>query len=320
MAGPGVVQADPPVIGLDHTHGHFSAEIEPGLAVTPGQRFVVRAASLLTNPLFGKSDEYERMAIPITGPIHVTGAVAGATLRVDIHRIGLADRGAMVTIPGRGAFGGAPLGRYGRTMEISGGFVHFDEDTRIPVDPMVGKIGVAVPGPPPVSSTVGTFGGNLDCREIRAGCSVFLPVQVDGAYLYVGDLHAAQGDGECSMTAVEVEGEVELSCSLVPEVTLERPMLVTPTSLFTIGDGDDLDAAARTALDDMLALVTGDRGWSREKAAMFLSAAADVAVCQIVNPRASARAGVLLDYLRSRRLRETFRPLVPVVNEREEDA
>ncbi len=293
-------------LGIDHTHARFDSTVPPALRVEPGEVFTLRAASLLDNELFGVSDEYERMAIPITGPVHVQGAAAGTVLRVDVRRIRLADAGAMVTIPGRGAFS-HHMARTHRVVRIRDGQVWFDDDTPIPLDPMVGKIGVSPAGPAPSSSTVGGFGGNMDCREVRAGCSVLLPVQVDGALLYAGDLHAAQGDGESSMTAVETAGEIELSCAVLTDLPLARPIVLTPDTVFTIGDGESLDEAARAALDDMLALLVADRGWTPEEAAMFVSAAGNVGVCQLVNPRLSARVGVPFSAFRSPRHRDLLR-------------
>lgn len=280
----------------EHASSVFTASAEPVLVVDDGEPFRLDAKSLLTGGFF-EAGEYERCAIPVTGPVVVRGARPGDALRVDIHGIDIADRGAMVTLPGRGGFSGG-LGRYGRIVEIDDGGVRFGDGVTLPVRPMVGKIGVAPHDGEPSSSTVGPHGGNMDCKDVTAGSAVILPVQVAGARLFAGDLHAAQGDGECSLTGVEVEGTVTLSCRVLPGVSLARPVVLSAGRVFTIGDGDDLDEAARAALDDMLALVVADRGWTREEAAMLLSAAADVAVSQLVNARASVKVSLAESYFR----------------------
>ncbi|WP_415854663.1 acetamidase/formamidase family protein [Sinomonas sp. G460-2] len=278
----------------EHASSVFTASAEPVLVVDHGERFTLDAKSLLTGGFF-EAGEYERCAIPVTGPVVVRGARPGDALRVDIHAIDIADRGAMVTLPGRGGFSGG-LGRYGRVVDIDDGGVRFGDGVTIPVRPMVGKIGVAPRDGEPSSSTVGTHGGNMDCKDVTAGSAVILPVQVPGARLFAGDLHAAQGDGECSLTGVEVEGTVTLSCRVLPGVSVRRPVVLSGGRVLTIGDGDDLDEAARNALDDMLALVVADRRWTREEAAMLLSAAADVGVSQLVNARASAKVSLAERY------------------------
>jgi amidase len=292
-----------PRVGFGNASLSFESGAKPELTVDQGEHFWLDARSLLTGGLFEETGEYEKLSIPVTGPVAVRGVNAGDVLRIDIHEIRIDHRGAMVTLPGRGGFTDG-LGRAGHVVEIVDGHVVFDEDTAIPVRPMVGKIGVAPVGVGPNSSTVGIHGGNMDCKDVTAGSAVVIPVQVAEAMLYAGDLHAAQGDGECSLTAVEVEGSVRLSCTVVPRSTIpvaegagiQRPVVLSGGSVITIGDGDTLDEAARLALDDMLELLQADRQWTREKTAMLLSAAADVSVSQLVNARVSAKVTLASRY------------------------
>ena len=290
-----------PRVGFGNASLSFESAAKPELTVDQGEHFWLDARSLLTGGLFEETGEYEKLSIPVTGPVAIRGVNPGDLVRIDLHVIRSPDRGAMVTLPGRGGFTDG-LGRAGHVVEIANGHVVFDEDTTIPVRPMVGKIGVAPVGAGPNSSTVGIHGGNMDCKDVTAGSAVVIPVQVAEAMLYAGDLHAAQGDGECSLTAVEVEGSVRLSCTVVPGSTvrvadgIQRPVVLSGGSVITIGDGDTLDEAARLALDDMLELLQSDRQWSREKTAMLLSAAADVSVSQLVNARVSAKVTLASRY------------------------
>jgi len=285
------VKANPlPHSGFEHASNIYTASSVAVLEVEQGEQFSLDARSLLTGGHFD-AGHYELCSIPVTGPVMVRGVLPGDTLRVEIHEIRIADRGAMLTQPGRGGFG-EPLRSHGHLVDIVDGEVRFGDGITIPARPMIGKLGVAPRDGEPSSSTVGTFGGNMDCNDITAGSSVILPVQVAGARLFAGDLHAAQGDGECSLTGVEVEGTVVLSCRVLPGAAPARPVVLSGGRVIAIGDGDDLDEAARHALDDLLALVVADRGWSRERAAMLLSAAADVSVSQLVNARATVKASL----------------------------
>lgn len=289
-----------PRIGYENASPSFDANARPLLTVNQGEHFWLDARSLLTGGLFEETGEYEKLSIPVTGPVAVRGVNPGDALRVDVHEIRIANRGAMVTLPGRGGFTGG-LSRAGHVVEIVEDQVVFSDGITIPVRPMVGKIGVAPVGAGPNSSTVGIHGGNMDCKDVTAGAAVVISAQVAEAMLYAGDLHAAQGDGECSLTAVEVEGSVRLSCTVVPREAspdsgIKRPVVLSGGSVITMGDGETLDEAARLALDDMLEMLQADRKWSRERTAMLLSAAADVSVSQLVNARVSAKVTLASRY------------------------
>ncbi|WP_248763330.1 acetamidase/formamidase family protein [Pseudarthrobacter sp. SSS035] len=270
----------------------FECDLPPVLTVGEGDTFAVQTRSILTHVDVADRDnfeiltDYSHMDIPVTGPIEVLGARRGDVLRVDVHEIYIAEMGAMVTLEGRGGFS-TTLKPAGKLIPIAGDKVMFD-DTALPLEPMIGKIGVGAPGDPHCS-TVGPHGGNMDCTSIGPGSTLYVPIFVDGAQLYMGDLHARQCDGEASLTGVEVEGTVIASCEVLRGWQLKRPILVTTNDTITIGDGDDLDEAARLALDDMLGLVRAQSTWTAEESAMFLSIAADVGICQVVNPRKSVR-------------------------------
>lgn len=282
-------------LGHENSSAVYTAQASPTLTVAPGERFLVKTRSILSLDGFEGAEDFSPFSIPVTGPVQIEGVQPGDLVRIDIHKLEIADRGAMLTLPGRGGFSGE-FRPFGHTVDIRNGLVYFDEDVTIPVRPMIGKLALAPAQETPSSSTVGTFGGNMDCKDLAEGATIFITAQVAGGLLYVGDLHAAQGDGECSLTAVEVEGSVVMSCRIVGRASHPRPVILSGDGVITLGDGDDLDEAARLALDDMLALVQSDRGWSREKSAMLLSAAADVSVSQLVNARRSVKVSLAAEY------------------------
>ena len=279
-----------------HARGEFDPGAEPVLSVAQGQRFRLEARSVLTDPRFETADDFSIFSIPVTGPVRIEGVRPGDLVRIDVHDIRIADRGGMVTMPGRGGFG-EPLKMHGMVVPVHDGFAHFPDDVRVPIRPMIGKIGFAPEGESPNSSTVGRYGGNMDCRDIITGSSLFITAQVDGGLLYAGDLHAVQGDGECSLTAVEMEGSVELSCCVVHPAPVRGPVVFAEDRMIVLGDGEDLDEAATVALDEMMTIMRADRGWTRERTAMLLSAAADVAVSQLVNARRSVKVSLDTRYL-----------------------
>lgn len=268
----------------------FAATKDPVATVALGERFAVDAASLLTGGFLTRG-EPEKAGIPLTGPIAIRGVAPGDVLRVEIHDIAIAAQGAMATLSGRGCFPGG-LAASTRILDIRDGLVLFDDDIRLPVVPMIGKLGLATPGRALGGSDVGDHGGNLDCKDLTAGSSILLPVAVAEGLLYAGDLHALQGDGECSLTGVEVEGTVTLSCHRMDGMSLERPVILRDGRAIFLAAGETLDEAVGIVLEDAAARLQQAKGWSREKAAMLLSAAADLGICQVVNPHVTVKLSV----------------------------
>jgi acetamidase/formamidase len=151
--------------------------------------------------------------------------------------------------------------------------------------PFLGVIGLA-PGEAGEHSTVpprqGT-GGNVDCRELTVGSTLYLPVEVEGAMLSLGDGHAAQGDGEVGGTAIECAMTTELVVDLAPEPPVPGVHAVTPTARLTFGFDADLNAATTEALDAMLTWVQRLHGLDRTTALALASTVVDLRITQIAN-------------------------------------
>ena len=127
-------------------------------------------------------------------------------------------------------------------------------------------------------------GGNLDCKELTVGTSLFLPIAVSGGLFSVGDGHAAQGDGEVCVTAIECPMErVALTFRLHPNLTLTAPRALTPAAWITFGVHEDLQEATYLALDAMLGLIGEQYGVERGEALALASVVVDMRVTQIVN-------------------------------------
>ena len=284
-----------PSVSSAHSHRDFDGRRAPILSVAQGAPFRLEARSLLQSATDEVPQTYEKVVIPITGPVAIEGAVPGDTLRIDVLDVTIANFGAMVTLPGYGAFG-AELAASGRVLRIDEGMINFAPGVSLPVCPMVGKLGVGRASDPPRSNTVGAHGGNMDNTALRAGASLFVPVSVAGAAVYAGDLHARQADGEACLTGVEVSGVVTLRCQVV-KFSVDQPVLINERSVMTIGHGESFETAASLALESMVSLLRQVYPWSREEAAMFLSISGDVRVCQLVNPRVGAKVIIPREYL-----------------------
>jgi len=155
--------------------------------------------------------------------------------------------------------------------------------------PMIGAIGTAPADRAIDSGVPEAHGGNLDCTLIRPGATLYLPVNVSGALLALGDLHAAMGDGEVGTAGLEVNGRVTLWVELVKDAALPLPLVDTGEIVATISSAPDLDEAAQAAVRSMVRWLAAQTALDVNEAAMLLSLAGDLRICQIVDPLMTCR-------------------------------
>jgi len=299
MAAPHVLEPERATL-----HGHFSRDLPPVLTIDPGATVRFRTLDVTWGlesfaPLL---EGRERRTFPgrvsphddghaLVGPVAIRGARAGMTLEIAIGEI----------VPGR--FGGCFAG--GRSTEVNDRLGvateerivqawDLDPDAMtganqhghvVALRPFMGILGVA-PAEPGVLSTTPPrrCGGNIDCRELVAGTTLWLPIEVDGALFSTGDGHAAQGDGEVSGTAIECPVErVDLTFALRGDLPLTTPLARTADAWITMGFDADLDEAALVALEAMVDLVAREHRLGRADALALASVAVDLRVTQIVN-------------------------------------
>lgn len=276
----------------------FSRDSAPVLAVDAGDRLVVRSldASGYLAPQASPGDRPPTMFSPsrghcLTGPVEVRGAQAGDVLSVHLEALQPDTWGwtvaAAVDNPLNqrlGVTGGQPAWLLW-DVDASSGQAVDQHGFRVVLAPFLGVIGVA-PAEPGEHSTIPPrpgSGGNIDCRELVAGSTLYLPVQVPGALLSLGDGHAAQGDGEVGGTAIECG----MTTQLVVDVLRERPVpgihAETPDALLTFGFSTDLNAASGDALDAMLTWMQALHDVDRATALALASTCVDLRVTQVVN-------------------------------------
>ncbi len=158
-------------------------------------------------------------------------------------------------------------------------------DFRCSLAPFLGVVGLP-PAEPGEHSTIPPRthgGGNIDCRELVAGSTLYLPITVDGALLHVGDGHAAQGDGEVGGTAIECGMTTELVIDIAADALLDSIHAITPTGRITFGFSSDLNEAAGDALDAMLRWMQHLFDLDRSTALALASTTVDLRVTQVAN-------------------------------------
>jgi acetamidase/formamidase len=209
---------------------------------------------------------------PLAGPIAVRGARAGQTLAVRVDEVRPGPWG--ITHGGEG---------HAVLWELSDG-IGRALGREVELAPFLGVLGMPPPEPgahstiPPRRS-----GGNIDCKELVAGTTLYLPIPVDGALFSAGDGHAAQGDGEVSGTAIETPATARLTLDLRDDLRLEWPAARIDGAWLTFGFDPDLGRAARIAVDGMLALMGREHGLADADALALASVAVDLRVTQVVN-------------------------------------
>jgi acetamidase/formamidase len=269
-------------------HGHFSRDLPPILTIDPGDTvaFACPNANWEIAPhqqFLPRNDEFDA-GHALIGPIEVRGAKAGGTLAVRIDSVR------------PGSFGFTTGHQVWIDWELADGVGVDERGARVELAPFLGVLGM----PPKRHGRHSTgpprrWGGNIDCKELVAGTTLYLPISVDGAHFSAGDGHAAQGDGEASGTAIECPVErAELTIDLA-DLNLRSPIARTPDAWIAFGFNKNLDLAAEEALATMLDLMERELGIERPYALALASVAVDVRVTQIVNWVKGAHA-VLRDH------------------------
>jgi amidase len=288
------------IITRDKTIYAMSATNPPVLTVAAGSRVIFETRDALSDQITSESDAFDGLdwshVNPATGPLYIEGAMPGDVLEVAIEKIEIADKGVVLCGKDMGTLGHLFDDAHIKIMPIVDGKVIFSDTISFPVNKMVGVIGVAPP------ESVGAIscgvpcahGGNLDCKKITEGAALLLPVNVPGALLAMGDLHAAMGDGEIGVSGLEVAGRVTVTVNVLKGKDLPTPMLRNDKYIMTLYSHEDLDIAVDRATENMAKYLMASRGMTLAEAAMLISLTGNVRICQVVDPKKTIRVEVLL--------------------------
>lgn len=284
-------------------HGSFSNEYQPILTVGSGDSIRLKTLDIQwgysaskdeERVFFSSRESEENPGHPLIGPIAVRDAKPGMVLEVKLNdivpgwygqnwsggfrswqnvKLGLTDTEKIqldweldpTTMTGRCDIGGKPF--------------------HVGLQPFMGVMGTA-PAEPGVHQTAPPryCGGNIDCKELVRGSTLYLPVSVDGALFSTGDGHAVQGDGEVSGTAIECPMDfVDITLTARDDMQLTTPIANTPAGWITFGFSEDLNEATAVALDEMVKLMQQFFSIKKEEATALASATVDLHITQVVN-------------------------------------
>lgn len=285
----------------DQVHFTWDVNHPPTMAIDSGDTVIMHTRDVSDGQIGPHSDasalatlNWDRV-YPLCGPIYVNGAEPGDTLAIEILDLHTQGWGWAAVIPGFGLLNERFKEPYLRIFDLSqGDFTYLREDIAIPIEPFLGTMGVC----PADASKVaimppGRFGGNLDTRQLTRGSTLYLPVQVKGALFSCGDAHAAQGDGEVCVTAIESPMYASLRFTLqkgrqipAPQFETAGPLtpLVNHAGFYgTTGVGPDLMQGARDAVDAMVDHIVQTKGLSPVEAYVLCSLAVDLKISEIVD-------------------------------------
>jgi amidase len=220
-----------------------------------------------------------------TGPIGIEGAKPGDTLVVDIDDVQLmADTGVTAMMMGWGILGDRLPAPKTRVFPIQGGKVIFSNELQLPINPMIGTIGVAPASGRVPTLTPGLYGGNMDIREIGPGARLYLPVFTPLAGFGLGDCKAIVGDGEIAAAGVEVSVAVLAQLRLIRDFVLPSPMVHTNDRWISVGNGPTLEEASRFACQAMIDAMVMALGMDWTDAYMLAGLVGSLRISQAANP------------------------------------
>jgi acetamidase/formamidase len=285
----------------EQVHFTWDAGNQAVLNIDSGDTVVVWTRDVSDNQIKPDSDtsvidglDWDRV-YPLSGPIAIDGAQPGDTLAIEILDIHTQGWGWTAILPGLGLLPEDFPNAYLRVFDLShGDLAYMRDDIAIPLEPFFGTMGVcpagasAQPVMPP-----GTFGGNMDTRQLVRGATLYLPVEVQGALFSCGDAHGAQGDGEVCVTGLEAPMFAALRFTLEKGRSIPAPQYRTPAPLTprvdsapfygTTGVGGDLYVAAQDAVRAMVNHIATSYSVSGEDAYLLCSLVADLKISEIVD-------------------------------------
>lgn len=290
-------------------HYVYGPYAEPVLRVEPGAVISVETHDAFEGKIRSEADKPSEVLNfpylnPQNGPIHVAGAEKGDCLAVRILSIrprGPQPAGTTCLVPEFGGLVGTgatallnpPLPERVKKMEVTPeGGVRFSDRVTLPYQPFIGTIGTS-PEIEAISSLVpDSHGGNMDLPDVAPDSVIYLPVNAPGALLYLGDCHAAQGDGELCGVAVEHPTTTTVQVDLIKRWTIHWPRLENEAFYMTIGSGRPMEDAARIAYRELVRWLAAEFGFEELEAYLLLTQCGRVRLGNMVDPKYTLGASI----------------------------
>jgi amidase len=294
-------------------HYVYGPYADPVLKIEPGDIVVAETHDAFEGAIKKESDKPSELLHmpflnPQNGPIAVKGAEKGDVLCVHIHSIkprGAQPVGTTALIPEFGGLVGTnntallnpPLPERVKKMEVTEAGIKFNSKITLPYEPFIGTLGVSPEIEAVTSLQPDYWGGNMDLPDVAPGAVVYFPVHHKDAYLYLGDCHGTQGDGELCGVAVEIPSTTTVQVDLIKNWQIAWPRLETEKFIMAIGSTRPMEDAARIAYKELIHWMVADYGFDQYEAYFLLTQAGKVRLGNMVDPKYTLGASILKSYL-----------------------
>ena len=297
-------------------HYVYGPYANPVIHVEPGAVITVETHDAFEGKIKKTTDKPSKILNfpylnPQNGPIYVEGAKKGDTLAVFIKSIkprGKQPVGTTCLIPDFGGLVGtadtamlnSPLPEKVKKLVIDKKGVHWSKKLTLPYEPFIGTIGTSPEIEAITSLQPDYYGGNMDVPDVATDTVIYLPINKDGAYLYLGDCHAAQGDGELCGVAIEHPTTTTIQVDLIKKWTISNPRLENDRFYMSIGSGRPMEDATRMAYKDLINWMVSDWGYDKLEAYFLLTQCGRVRLGNMVDPKYSIGASISKDIISKR--------------------
>jgi amidase len=294
-------------------HYVYGPYVEPVLTVDPGAVVAAETHDAFEGKIKNEADKPTQILNfpylnPQNGPIYVNGAQKGDTLAVYIKSIvprGEQPRGTTVIMP---EFGGLvptadtamlnpALPEIVKKLHIDENGTRWNDKITLPYEPFIGTIGTSPEIEAITALQPDYYGGNMDLPDVGVGAVIYLPVNTEGALLYLGDCHAAQGDGELCGVAIEHPTVTTVQIDLIKGWSVRIPRLETENFIMSIGSTRPMEDAARMAYRDLIRWMAADFGFDEIEAYMLLTQCGRVRLGNMVDPKYTLGASIKKSFL-----------------------
>ena len=281
-------------LGCETVHYAWDNALPPRLEIDSGEtvRFTCRDAF---DGVYSRESTavIKRVAKghPLTGPVAIRGARPGDVLQVDVLDLVPGAFGVTTFVPDRGLLAGDFPEPYLKVWDLTADRAELRPGVRVPLAPFLGVMGVAL-AEPGEHSTIPprAAGGNMDIKQLTKGSTLYLPIAVAGALFSCGDGHAAQGDGEVCITAIETTMTATLRLGVRRDLRIAGPEFETRSAgalagrqYVTTGIAPDLMEASKQAVRAMIGHLVAACGLTREEAYVLCSVAVDLKISEVVD-------------------------------------
>ena len=272
-------------LSFDSFNYEFNRLQQPRIKIVSGETIQVETEDALSGQISKPGDHRDKEKVPfsnpVTGPIYVELAEPGDTLAIQIESIEPRD-GQCATYTGNPKqlcqWLGTDVPDGAHVCPIQDGVVYWSDKIKIPYVPMLGCIGTTPAYGMPSTMPAGPHGGNMDIREVTVGNTLYLPVFVTGASLYLGDAHAAMGQGELSATGLEMASQTTLTIDLIKGKSIAGPRIESPEEIITVASGTPMERATAEAFAQMILWMEDEYGWNRWRAYDLLTHVAEISM------------------------------------------